>query len=73
MRATSRGTIRLQSRNPYEHPLIDPNYLATEEDIVDMRRCVKRSREIFAQKAFDPFRGDELQPGMLYGITHPMF
>lgn len=29
----------------------------------DFRECVKLSREIFAQKAFDQFRGSEVQPG----------
>lgn len=29
----------------------------------EFRQCVKLSREIFAQKAFDPFRGPEALPG----------
>jgi choline dehydrogenase len=28
-----------------------------------MRACVRLTREIFAQKAFDPYRGREIQPG----------
>lgn len=32
-------------------------------DVWEFRQCVKLSREIFAQKAFDPFRGAEVQPG----------
>ena len=28
-----------------------------------MRQCVKLTREIFAQSAFDQFRGPELEPG----------
>ena len=28
-----------------------------------MRQCVKLTREIFAQPAFDPYRGEELAPG----------
>lgn len=32
-------------------------------DVWEFRQCVKLSREIFAQKAFDPFRGPEFQPG----------
>ena len=63
MRATSRGTLQLRSNDPRDHPIMDPNYLATQDDVIDMRNCVKLSREIFAQKAFDPFRGDEMQPG----------
>ena len=64
MRATSRGYVKLRTANPYDHPLIDPNYLATEEDRVELRESVRLTREIFGQKAFDPFRGKELQPGL---------
>ncbi|KAL3860165.1 hypothetical protein ACJMK2_010323 [Sinanodonta woodiana] len=63
MRPTSKGYIKLKSRNPKDHPKIVANYLSTEYDIQEMRESVKLSREIFAQKAFDPFRGEELAPG----------
>ncbi|XP_037654245.1 choline dehydrogenase, mitochondrial [Choloepus didactylus] len=63
MRGTSVGWLKLRSANPQDHPVIQPNYLSTETDIVDFRLCVKLSREIFAQKALAPFRGKELQPG----------
>ncbi|GIX69232.1 glucose dehydrogenase [Caerostris darwini] len=32
----SRGTIRLKSNNPYDPPLIDPNYLEDPRDVKDM-------------------------------------
>ena len=32
MRATSKGWLKLASSDPRKHPLIDPNYLATEQD-----------------------------------------
>ncbi|XP_005600604.1 choline dehydrogenase, mitochondrial isoform X1 [Equus przewalskii] len=63
MRGTSVGWLKLRSANPQDHPVIQPNYLSTETDIEDFRRCVKLTREIFAQKALEPFRGKELQPG----------
>ncbi|XP_048873766.1 choline dehydrogenase, mitochondrial [Brienomyrus brachyistius] len=63
MRSTSKGSIKLKSKNPLEHPIIEPNYLSTEEDVWEFRECVKLSREIFAQRAFDEFRGRELLPG----------
>ncbi|OCT58656.1 choline dehydrogenase, mitochondrial [Xenopus laevis] len=63
MRATSLGCLKLKSSDPTDPPIIDPKYLSTEKDIVDFRKCVKLSREIFAQKAFDNFRGPEVLPG----------
>ena len=74
LRATSRGFVSLRSPNPNHHPVIEPNYLQTEQDRIDMRQCVKLTREIFAQKAFDEFRGPELRPGRtVYEITLFLF
>lgn len=33
LRPRSRGEIRLRSSNPYDHPLIDPNYLSHPADV----------------------------------------
>lgn len=63
MRATSCGYVKIKSTSPYDHPIIQPNYLSTEEDRVELRDSIKLTREVFSQKAFDPFRGKELQPG----------
>ena len=62
LRPTSRGSIKLKSRDPKDHPLIDPNYLATELDRVGMRDCVKTNREIVNQSSFDPYRGEAVNP-----------
>lgn len=35
----------------------------SEDDKIDLRQCVKLTREILNQKAFDEFRGEELRPG----------
>ncbi|KAJ8370849.1 hypothetical protein SKAU_G00108770 [Synaphobranchus kaupii] len=63
MRSNSTGWLKLQSTNPLEHPIIEPNYLSTDLDVWEFRESVKLSREIFAQRAFDEFRGREVQPG----------
>lgn len=63
MRATSRGYVMLKDKDPRHHPIIEPNYLSTEIDRWEMREAVKLSRKIFAQPAFDPYRGEELVPG----------
>mmetsp|Transcript_38954 Transcript_38954/g.115460 ORF Transcript_38954/g.115460 Transcript_38954/m.115460 type:complete len:166 (+) Transcript_38954:3-500(+) len=62
MRPTSRGTVRLASRDPDAAPLIDPNFLATEKDVVDQRNSFRRVLEIMGQPAFDPFVLRPLSP-----------
>jgi choline dehydrogenase len=63
MRPTSSGRITLTSTDPRVHPRLQPNYLASEFDRSEMREAVKLTREIFAEPAFDAYRGQELQPG----------
>ncbi len=67
MRSKSRGWVRLASPDPHAKPRILFNYLTHPDDREEMRACVRLTREIFAQKAFDPYRGREIQPGA--GIT----
>jgi choline dehydrogenase len=59
----SRGHVRLRSADPFEQPDILFNYLSREEDREGFRRCLRLTREIIAQPAFDRFRGDEMAPG----------
>jgi choline dehydrogenase len=63
MRQEARGWIKLKSANPKDHPRLQPFYLQTENDRREFRDAVKLTREIFAQKAFDPYRGPEIAPG----------
>ncbi|EQC41526.1 choline dehydrogenase [Saprolegnia diclina VS20] len=67
MRATSRGELTLQSRDPRQPPRIDPRYLSTREDVDDIRNAVLLTQELFQQKAMDPFRGEPLSPNRLFG------
>jgi len=62
MRSPSRGRVALNSANPKADPSILFNYMSTEEDWADFRHGIRITREIFAQKAFDPFRGVAIQP-----------
>ena len=63
MRSASKGWVRLASTDPRAPPRIFFNYLGAPEDWADMRACVRLTRELFAQKSFDPYRGREIQPG----------
>ncbi|MEL4377928.1 choline dehydrogenase [Brucella cytisi] len=63
MRSKSRGSVTLRSANPREKPVIKFNYMSHEDDWADFRHCVRLTREIFGQTAFDAYRGAEIQPG----------
>src|SRR5215467_4332068 len=43
------------------------NYMSHPEDWMEMRACVRLTREIFAQPAFDRYRAREIQPGERVG------
>jgi choline dehydrogenase len=59
----SKGNITLRSKNPLEAPVIQPNFLAHQEDLEVLLAGVKISRKILQSKAFDAFRGEEMIPG----------
>lgn len=63
MRSRSTGWVRLASADPQEKPKIFFNYMAHEDDWIEMRAAVRLAREVLAQPAFDPYRGEELHPG----------
>jgi choline dehydrogenase len=63
MRSKSRGWVRLASKNPLDKPRILFNYMSHPDDWTEMRACVRLTREIFAQPAFNVYRGREIQPG----------
>jgi choline dehydrogenase len=59
----SRGEITLRSADPAARPRIRPNYLHAEADRRTMIAGIRMTREVIAQRAFDPYRGRELAPG----------
>ncbi|MCG9761054.1 choline dehydrogenase [Pseudoalteromonas sp. Isolate6] len=59
----SRGEVTIKSADPTAAPKIQFNYLAEQEDIEGFRACVRLTREIIEQSAFDDFRQSEIQPG----------
>ncbi|NKB52765.1 MAG: choline dehydrogenase [Rhizobiaceae bacterium] len=63
MRSKSRGSITLASADPLTPPKIQFNYMSHEEDFPDFRHCIRLTREILGQQAFDEFRGKEISPG----------
>ncbi len=67
MRSKSRGHVLLRSADPRDKPALYFNYMSHPDDWTEFRAAVRLTREIFAQDAFAPYRGDEIQPGA--GVT----
>ncbi|MEL0646168.1 choline dehydrogenase [Pseudoalteromonas agarivorans] len=59
----SRGSVTIQSANPEQPPQIVFNYLQHQDDIEGFRACVRLTRDIIEQSAFDDYRDEEIQPG----------
>lgn len=63
MRSSSRGHVRIKTASALDAPTILFNYMSTEQDKVEFRAAIRLTREVFAQQAFDAFRGKEISPG----------
>ena len=62
LRPESRGNCTLMSADPFDDPVIDPNYLASETDRRVMRDATRMTLDIANQPAFDPYRGRSVLP-----------
>jgi choline dehydrogenase-like flavoprotein len=60
LRPKSYGSVRLASRDPQDLPLVDPDFLASRDDMDRMVRGFKLMRQILAQPALAQFGGREL-------------
>ncbi|MCC7016181.1 MAG: GMC family oxidoreductase N-terminal domain-containing protein [Rhodospirillales bacterium] len=63
IRPTSRGTVRIKSRDPGDPPAIRPNYLSTPEDRLVAADAIRLTRRIVATKALARFAPEEFRPG----------
>jgi choline dehydrogenase len=63
LRPTSRGTVSISSPDPAAAPVIDPNYLDTEEDRHMAREAIKLTRRLMQQPALSRFAPHEFVPG----------
>ena len=63
---TSRGSVRIRSRDPKAAPAIAPNYLSTEEDRKVAADSLRVTRRIAAQPAFAKYQPEEFKPGVQY-------
>jgi 4-pyridoxate dehydrogenase len=60
----SRGEILLQSADPAAQPRIVYKFFTAPNDLPTLREGFKRARELAFNKALDPFRGEEIGPGL---------
>ncbi|MER8544691.1 GMC family oxidoreductase N-terminal domain-containing protein [Mesorhizobium sp. M0684] len=63
LRPRSRGTVRLNSADPADRPLIDPNYWSDPYDRDMSIKGLRLAREIMRQKALQPYVLREVLPG----------
>ncbi|TIS88217.1 choline dehydrogenase [Mesorhizobium sp.] len=63
MRSKSRGSVTLRTPDPKSKPVIRFNYMSHPDDWTEFRHCIRLTREIFGQAAFDAYRGKEISPG----------
>ncbi len=63
LRPASRGHVRLRSTDPADKPVIQPNYLATDEDRQVAVDSIRVARNIVAQPALQAFNPVEYLPG----------
>ena len=63
LRPKSTGTLRLQSANPFDAPLIQPNYMTDESDKQVVAAALRLTRRMLHGAALSPYHdGDEFPP-----------
>jgi choline dehydrogenase len=63
MYSDARGTIRLKSADPRDHPQLRFNYLSTDQDHREWVEAIRVARHILGQDAFREYDGGETSPG----------
>jgi choline dehydrogenase len=66
LRPTSRGHVRLASKDSYAAPKISPNYLSTPEDRKTAADALTLTRKIVAAPALARYAPEEFKPGIHY-------
>ncbi|MEO4042696.1 GMC family oxidoreductase N-terminal domain-containing protein [Hoeflea sp. CAU 1731] len=59
----SRGSVTLRSDNPFDPPVIQPNYLSADEDVEELIDGCMMLRRIAAAKPLTEIIEDEIHPG----------
>ena len=60
MYSDARGSLKIVSRDPQQHPALRFNYLSTEQDRREWVEAIRVARSILEQPAFAPYDGGEI-------------
>jgi choline dehydrogenase len=63
MYSDARGSVRIRSTDPTEHPALVFNYLSTDQDRREWVEAITVARKILVQPAFERYDRGELSPG----------
>ena len=58
----SRGSVTLASNDPFEFPIINPNFLSADDDVAVMVQAIKDAQEIVSNTQFDGYIISQLDP-----------
>jgi choline dehydrogenase len=64
MYSDARGSLKIVSKDPRQHPAMRFNYLSTEQDRREWVEAIHVARSILEQPAFAPYDGGETSPGV---------
>jgi len=73
LRPRSRGQLKLRTRNPYDHPLIDPNYLSHPHDVATIVEAMKMAIDIGHSASFRYNFNSQLFSLPVPGCEHYLF
>ena len=63
MYSDARGSVKIRSTDPREHPALRFNYLSTDQDRREWVETVRVARTILSQPAMEPYDAGEMSPG----------
>lgn len=62
LRPESRGYVTLGSKNAFDAPIIQPNFLEAEQDQITLLKAAKKALEVIQAPAFDQYRKAMMTP-----------
>ncbi|PLW78692.1 GMC family oxidoreductase [Cohaesibacter celericrescens] len=66
LRPESCGSVGIRSANPYDKPVIAPNYLSAEADKLVAIESLRHARQLMQTKVMAQFSPEEIKPGLAF-------